>query len=347
LTDLSEKPLAVATASIPSPGVVDIFRIGDQFHSSALLHFAVAERIFDALTEPRSCGAIAGTKGWNERKTGIVLNALAAIGLIQKSGELFRNSRAADQVLVTTSAEYIGGVIDHQRLQWALWSRISEIVAEDGPLPFQQEHRLAQDDDANRAFNAAMIRLSRLFSGAIAALPDFRGRKTVLDLAGGHGSYMAAIAAAHPEMTGEIWDLATTEAAARAVIKARGIMDRVVFRVRDISDQRSYAGVSADVVMLNDCLHYFAPATVARIVGWAAGALLPGGALVILSMKLDDDGITPAFASDFSLHMMVNAGNGGLHSTGFLIDAMRAQGLSIETKDLLRYNLLVGRMDRR
>jgi hypothetical protein len=99
--------------------------------------------------------------------------------------------------------------------------------------------------------------------------------------------------------------------------------------------------------MLNDCLHYFAPATVARIVGWAAGALLPGGALVILSMKLDDDGITPAFASDFSLHMMVNAGNGGLHSTGFLIDAMRAQGLSIETKDLLRYNLLVGRMDRR
>lgn len=322
--------------------LLDVFRLTDQFHGSALLHFAVEHKLFDFLSQPRTATDVALKFKWDLRKTAIMLDAVAALGLISKCDGSYSNSRVAEQALVSSSSSYVGAVIDHQRMQWQLWNNIGDVLASKSALALQQDVRLNADEAANTAFNGAMVQLSRYMVGALVARPEFKGNKFVLDLAGGHGSYLNALARSNKELTGEIWDLAETEAAAQTVIAENGTADQIMFRVKDITQPDSYAGCTADIVMLNDCLHYFNDFMVEQLIAWGAWMLRPGGALMVLTMQLDDDRVSPASGADFSFHMMLNVANGGLQPTSTIRKHMEKQGLDVEVVDLHRYRLLVG-----
>jgi SAM-dependent methyltransferase len=328
--------------TVPQLDLPGLFRLGDQFHDSALLHFATDVKLFDFTAEPRSVDAVAALYTWLPRKTRIFLDALTALGLLKRKAGLYENCDAVNAALVSNALDYIGAVILHQYRQWSIWPRIGEVLAAQASLPFQQEIRLRQDLDANAIFNLAMVRLSKLLLDGLLSLPQFRGRKRVLDLAGGHGTYLAVLARANPQLSGEVWDLENTRTAANRTFAEFGVADRILFRERDITRAAAYAGEAADIVMLNDCLHYFTEDTVRQIISAATTALLPEGSLIVLSMRLDDDRITPAPSACFSFHMMLNTRDGGLHTTGFLRELLVASGLDVETSQLGRYGLLVG-----
>lgn len=328
-----------------APG--DFFRIGDQFHDSALLHFAVDIRLFDRMTEPVTSNAIGEIFAWQSRKTGVFLDALTAIGLLEKEGNTYRNTVATDRLLVSDSPEYIGDVIRHQYLQWPIWSKIGEVLATDQALPFQQERRLPRDADANLTFNRAMVRLSKLMVDSIVALPYFEGEKYVLDLAGGHGTYLAALAKANPRLKGEVWDQENTRAVAEHTFREAGVAERIQFHTCDITDFETYGDRLADVVMLNDCFHYFSEEMTAKIVAAATRLLAPAGNLIILSMTLNDDRISPSSSAGFSFHMLMNTASGGLHPTGFLRDLLSGNGLDATVSQLGRYSLIVGSRKKR
>jgi SAM-dependent methyltransferase len=324
----------------------DIIRLNDHFHDSALLHMAIETELFDRLITPSSAQEVAAEMGWVERKTRIVLDALAAMGVLHKDGTHYRNTQSSVTFLTTTSDAYVGAIIDHQRLQWELWRRMGDVLESDAPVEAQQELRLKKDPAANDAFQRAMVQLSRDNVADVLAIPDFARTGRVLDLCGGHGTYLARLAEKHPNLTGEVWDLETARERALQTFARHGVADRLTFKVVDVLTADAFAGEMADACMLNDCLHYFDEGDVRTLIGRAAALLESDGLLVVLTMTLASDGIAPPSAAGFSLHMMLNTNHGVLHPTAWIEDVMRKSGLDVESRplgSLGRYTLVIGR----
>ncbi|MDN7675619.1 methyltransferase [Burkholderia oklahomensis] len=322
--------------------VVDLVKLSDQYRQSAILHYAVAEKLFDLTQTSRTPAEVAASFGMVEGKVAILLHALVALGLLGKEGDAFRNTELTARYLTSTSADYIGPIIEHQHLQWDNWPRLGEILRSEKPLGFQQESRFAHDTRARDAFNDAMVRLSQPMVDVVSGLGVFAHARTVIDLAGGHGTYLAHVLRRHPGLTGQIWDLPTTRDAAQKTIKAHGLAGRVEFFEKNLLDARNFEGGAADVVMLNDCLHYFDDPEACAVIGHAAGLVKPGGAFLILTMTMDDNRVTPALSADFSLHMMVNTNHGELHPTPWIAGVVRDNGLSVSERSIGRYTLVIG-----
>ncbi|WP_315804873.1 MULTISPECIES: methyltransferase [unclassified Bradyrhizobium] len=328
-------------------GTSDLFRMVDQFHDSALLHFAHSVGLFELTSQPHHADVLAASMGWVPRKAVIFLNALVANGLLSKDDMgRYHNSLVADQSLVRSRDGYMGGVVEHQRRQWSTWTRIGETLSSTDVLPWHQEHKLNGDEAANEAFHQAMRNLAVANLPSFLSLPFPLGTKHVIDMAGSHGTYLAALARAEPEVTGEVWDYPGAERIAKETFREFGCSERCAFRAKDITLPASFAGVLADVVLLNDCLHYFEPATVRDLIYRAVEVLRSGGLLVVATQLLNTDGISPAAAAGFSMHMMLNTTHGGLHPTPWIEELLASAGLSVIQRPLDptgRYVVVVGR----
>jgi hypothetical protein len=322
-----------------------LFRINYQFHESALLNFSVAYKIFDEFVFTNCACNVAQQKGWIRVKCEIVLNALTAMGLLKKTENSYINSELASKYLVSTSEGFLGPIMDHQRLQWKLWSEIEMVLTAESSVQQQQELRFSQDATANKAFNEAMIRLSRDYVDEVASLDVFKRSKYVADICGGHGSYLVEIARRYSHINGEIWDLPVARLTAEQLFKKGGVQERVMFREVDLRSVNWLKVDNFNVVMLNDCLHYFSENEVCSIIAGCARVLLSKGVLIILSMTLSDDGCAPIEAAGFSMHMMLNTLFGRLHPTNILVNAVVATGLDVHVSTvgpLGRYSMIVG-----
>ncbi|HHY6928772.1 TPA: methyltransferase [Burkholderia ambifaria] len=320
----------------------DLVKLSDQYRQSAILHYAVADKLFDLTQVSSTSAEVAASLGLVEGKAAILLHALVALGLLTKDNDAFRNTALTTRYLTTASADYIGPILEHQQLQWDNWPRLGEILRSDMPLAFQQESRFAHDTRAREAFNDAMVRLSQPMVDVVSELGVFAQARTVVDLGGGHGTYLAHVLRRHAQLTGQIWDLPTTRDAAHKTIHAYGLGDRIEFFEKNLLDTRSFDGATADVAMLNDCLHYFDDREARVVIGHAAGLVKPGGALLILTMTMHDDRVTPALSADFSLHMLVNTNHGELHPTPWISSIVRDNGLVVSEQSIGRYTLLIG-----
>ena len=168
----------------------EIIEMNDRFHDSALLHFAVKSELFEQLIAPMTVNQLSQQRGWLLRKTRLLLDALVALGLLQKEDNDYCSVPAAAELLRSGSPNSLVPVIEHQRLQWESWSNIEEILTCTGAHNTQQNVRLAHDKGASQTYNTAMRNLSigniRAFLDMNIAQPE----DYILDLAGGHGFYL-------------------------------------------------------------------------------------------------------------------------------------------------------------
>jgi SAM-dependent methyltransferase len=326
--------------------VKDIFGIADRYCDSAALHVAHRYGIFDLLTEARTADDLASALGWQGRKTAILLHALVALGLLQKHGVKFCNTPGTSSALVRESPDYIGDLIEHERLQWALWGRLDEVLASEGPIDGQQDVRFATDGEANDVFHRAMAQLSNDLVDRVVELDCWNDKRLVIDLAGGHGRYLARILQRLPEGKGEVWDVASARIHAERMFRDHSVESRASFREKNILDPASFDGVEADGLLLNHCLHHFNASEMRLVLANAVSMLRPQGAITILDVDLSSDRVTPHENAMFSLYMMVNVSNGEVHPTQEIADHLSSLGcdVALERLDNLEDDfLLVGR----
>jgi len=73
---------------------------------SKLLLTGIELKVFNQLSEPRSADAVAQAIGTHPRNTGVFLDSLTAIDLLQKKNGLYRNSPITQAFLVEDSPTY-------------------------------------------------------------------------------------------------------------------------------------------------------------------------------------------------------------------------------------------------
>jgi SAM-dependent methyltransferase len=169
-------------------------------------------------------------------------------------------------------------------------------------------------------FNLAMQIAPRIVSHI-----DLSGRKRLLDLGGGPGTYAIHFCKNNPQLSATVYDLSTTRIFAEKTIASFGLSERISFQEGDfISDE---VPTGFDVAWLSHILHGESPEGCAVVLSRAVAALEPGGILMVQEFILNDSMAGPLFPALFSLNMLLGTQQGRSYSQRQLENMMTAAGL--------------------
>jgi hypothetical protein len=299
-----------------------LLQISGIYWQTCALHAAVKLGVFSALGLDRlDAGQAADRLGTEERATAMLLNALAAMGLLIKSGTRYANSDAANRFLVRDTPGYVGHMILHHHHLAPSWTQLDQAVRSGRPV----RGRASFGDPAVReAFLMGMFNNAMLQAPAVAAAVDLTGCNRLLDLGGGPGTYAIHFCQANPSLKATVFDLPTTRPFAQRTIARFDMADRVEFVPGDY--HRDPLPHGFQTAWLSHILHGESPQAAALIVRRAAAALEPGGHLLVHEFILDDTGDSPLFAALFSLNMLLGTEGGQSYTEGQIRGMMAAAG---------------------
>jgi hypothetical protein len=287
--------------------------------------------VFTSLVDRRlTARELAGPLEVDSRGLSMLLNALAALELVEKRGETYAASPFAAEFLSRTSPQYLGHIILHHRHLMAGWSRLDEAVRTGGPDA--ERVVLANDGEVRENFEMGMFNLAMLVAPKVAPRIDLAGRRRLLDLGGGPGTYAAYFCLHNPELSAVVFDLPSTRPFAEKTIARFGLGDRIAFSSGDF--MTSGIGGSYDVAWLSHILHGAGPSSCAVILKKAVAAMKTGGLILVHEFILDDTMDAPLFPALFSLNMLLGTPDGQAYSQGELFAMLAAAGAG-EIKRLL------------
>ncbi len=315
----------------PKGGFEQIMSMARGFQVAKMLTVAVDLGLFDFLEEPRSAVETAAWLQADARAAGIFLNGLAALGILDKGVDYFRNSNLASRYLVQGSENYRGAIIKHMEHTWKRgWDDLKDTVLMGHPPAVDPEKwvdgRPERDEAEVRAFIWGMHAIARDLAPRVAAKLDLTGVRHLLDLGGGPATYAITLAQANPQLQATVFDLPLPLEIARENIEKNGLTDRVATRAGNFL--KDDIGTGYDFIWVSQILHSHDEGQCKLIIGKAAAALNSGGTLAIQDFYLNADGASPTGAAMFGVHMLAVTPRGRAYTHGEVAEWMQEAGLA-------------------
>ncbi len=297
----------------------DIARVSRAFRQSRVLLTAVELDLFSLLAGGGATSAEAAARiGADPRATDRLMNALTALGLLDKEGGRFSNRRAASRFLVRGAPEYMAG-LGHSSNQFRRWATLTEAVRA-GHSVIERE---GGDDGTVEAFIAAMHARALDEADALIAPLDLGGVGRVLDVGGGSGVFAMAFCRAREGLVTVVLDLPRVTRLTREYVAEAGFSGRV--ETMDGDYLECDFGGGFDLVFFSAVVHINSPDENRLLMRKAFAALVPGGRVVIQDHVMDNDRTTPAAGALFALNMLVSTRGGDTYTEaeirGWLEDA--------------------------
>lgn len=168
----------------------------------------------------------------------------------------------------------------------------------------------------------------------IAKRIDLAGAKRLIEMGCGGAGVSIALCRALPGLTVTATDLAAALPTARAFVAEAGLADRIAVAEGDAL-AGSPPGGPADVVVMRALLQVLGPDEAARALTNAAGALVPGGLMIVAGAVLDDDGLAPADMVGFNLTLMTLFRSGRAYTLSQHHDWFARAGLGAPERAIL------------
>ncbi len=308
--------------------LAEIFQLGYYWETKILLT-AVRLDVFSALNgKPKTVGEVAGRIGAHEATLSLLLNALVAMRLLTKEGEVYANSSAAETHLVRHSSQYIGHLLLLHDAEWNNWGKLEDTIRT-GKRSVDR-HVFETDPELGSNVLAVLHRIGQQSGPDFARRLQLTGRIRLLDLGGGAGTNAIAFCRTYPELTATVFDLPATLRLTEKTVKDAGLESRIALLPGDFNTDS--LGGPYEVVLMSDILHYQTFDTNAALVRKVFAHLAPGGRLIIKDRFLDEAGTGPAWTTAFAVHILVNTQQGGCYKTGDAIQWMTQAGFASATE---------------
>lgn len=297
-----------------------ILQTGLAFWASKTLLSAIEMGVFTELSRgPEPFDAISGRLGLHPRSARDFLDALVALGFLQRTGDRYSNTAETDLFLDRRKPSYVGGVLEmaNHRL-YPFWGHLTEALRTGAPQNEMKSggaglfEALYADPARLREFLAAMTAISHGANLTIARAFPWKDHQTFVDVGTAQGDLAAQIALANPHLKGIGFDLAEVAPIFEDYVAGAGAADRLTFQPGDFFKQDL---PKADVVLMGHILHDWDLPTKKMLVRKAFDALPKGGALVVYEAIIDDDRSKNAFGLMMSLNMLIET-PGGFDYTG-------------------------------
>lgn len=156
------------------------------------------------------------------------------------------------------------------------------------------------EDPGTRAYSALMAASQPMVAEQVLEAYDFSRHRRLLDIGGGHGAFVAEVAARHPGLGLALFDLPPVAAAAREVLAGRGLA-HVEAHGGSFRDDPLPAGY--DLMSLVRILHDHDDAVVEALLAAVHAALPPGGRLLIAEPMAGTPGAEAMGDAYFGLYL--------------------------------------------
>jgi hypothetical protein len=304
-----------------SPGTL-LEKSGGYWETCAL-HAAVQLDVFTVMEDQRlSAAAVAENLQADPRALAMLLNALTAMNLLEKSCGIYANTPEAALFLSRKSPAYIGYIIKHHHHLVASWSQLDQAVLSGKAVRTRATHG---SDDARKSFLMGMFNMAMMLAPRIVPRIDLSSRRSFLDMGGGPGTYAIQFCLNNPGMQAVVFDLPTTRPFAEATIGKYGLSDRIRFQagsyLKDPVEGRY------EVAWLSHILHGEGPEDCQGIIQKAVSALSPGGMILIHEFILNNEMSGPLFPALFSLNMLLGTASGQAYSEQQISDMLARAGV--------------------
>ena len=278
------------------------------FVVSRALQIAAELGVADALADgPKDCTTLAATLGAHADTLHRLLRALAAHGVFEQQPDGRYANTALSECLRDAVPGSLRGLarMYGDPAMWRAWEGL-EHSARTGESGFVHMHGVAPFDylashpASARRFDEAMLSSSGLMNAAVLEAYDWGQFGTLVDVAGGVGSTLAAILEANPALHGVLFDLPHVMDRARAYLAQRGVAARCRIETGSFFDT---APAGADAYFMKHILHDWADADCLRILRNCREAM-PDYAKLLVSEKVIPPGNDPNYGKVVDLIML-------------------------------------------
>ncbi|MFP3870434.1 MAG: methyltransferase [Syntrophobacteria bacterium] len=300
-----------------------LLKVSGSFWHSCTLHAAVELEIFTIIGDGQlRAEEVAGRLAADVRGVTMLLNAATAMGLLVRNGSRYGNSSASKSLLAKDSPDYIGYIIQHHHHLVNGWSQLPEAVRTGKPV----RSRFSQSSEKEReSFLMGMYNLAMGIAPKVAAQIDLIGKRHLLDLGGGPGTYAAHFCQTNPQLRATIYDLPSSRPFALETVERFAVTERIAFVAGDYLHDELPG--SYDVAWLSHILHGEGPEDCEKIIDKSVSALEAGGLILVHDFILNDTMDGPLFPALFALNMLVNTPRGQAYSEAQIREMLRNAGV--------------------
>jgi acetylserotonin N-methyltransferase len=293
------------------PNPAPVLDLIEAFRRSQTMFTAVSLGVFEALaTAPAAAAPLAAQLHANSDALERLLDACAALGLLEKRDGLYSNTLAATRYLCSASPDTLRGYILYSReALYPMWAHLDDAIREGShrwTQTFQLEAPLFshffRTDEAMRDFLMGMHGFGKLTSPKIAAAFDLSRFRHLADLGGATGHLAIAACELYPNLQATVFDLPRATPLAREQVA----LSPAASRIRIVSGDFFRDELPpADLYTLGRILHDWDEAKILTLLAKIHRALPKDGALLIAEKLLNEDGVGPLPANMQSLNMLI------------------------------------------
>jgi ubiquinone/menaquinone biosynthesis C-methylase UbiE len=312
----------------PVRNVDDLMAMGHGYQRAMILFAALKLGVFRGLAAGGcDASALARRVGADPRKLSILLDALAAQGLVGKKGKTYRNAHVVRDLLLP-GPRSMESILLHHLDGWGEWGRLSATVRA-GRTP-----RGGVEGNAQENFIRGMEENARVRAAAVARRIPLRSGDRVLDLGGGPGTYAVAWADACPGAEITVFDMPATLRVARKILREKGAYGRVRLAEGDFLEDP--LGGPYDFVWISQILHAYSESACVKLLRRVRSALVPGGRVAVQEFLLAEGKTSPPGPAFFSVHMVAVTEGGRAYTAREIAAMMKTAGfrkISVDRPD--------------
>src|SRR5215469_13950720 len=307
------------------PDPTRIFAMASIFQESAVLFAASDLGVFGSLARFGEATAeeLANQLNLDCRAVGLLLNACVAVGLLEKREEQFRNT-VESAAFLAPGGDLATGLL-YMRDVYPAWGRLTNFAKTGKPVESPALH-LGDDEARTRNFVLSMHGKALATAPPILAKLKLEGRRQLLDIGGGPGTFSVLLARRYPELCATVLDLPPVVRIAEELIIQQDAADRVRTLAGDYHVTPFPGG--NDVALLFGMLHQESAEKIQSILAKTYAALAPGGLGYVMDMMTDPTHTAPKFSALFAVNMALTATSGWVFSSAELTSWMEAAGFA-------------------
>ena len=305
----------------PEPVTPDpIMQVGLGFWAAKTLLSAIEMELFTELAKhPENAEQVRARLGLHPRSARDFLDALVALGFLERQNGTYSNTPATDLYLDKAKPSYIGGILEMANARlYPFWASLTEALrtgqqqneSKSGDRPIFEA--LYADPARLKGFLKAMTGISRGANLAIARKFSWGDHRTFVDVGTAQGDLAVQVALAHPHLKGIGFDLPEVAPIFEEYAEHNRLSGRLTFEPGNFFKDPL---PRADVVMMGHILHDWDLNEKKQLMRKAYEAIPKGGALIVYDSIIDDDRRRNAFGLLMSLNMLIET-SGGFDYTG-------------------------------
>jgi hypothetical protein len=306
---LSNVPRGKNRLRNPSPPI--LFQMATGYWLSQAIYVAAKLGIADLVVEePKSASKLADVTRADPASLYRVMRALAGIGVFKQTrGNYFALGPLGSSLVTEVPGSLRAAIITIGEIHYQAWGGLLDSVRTGSPA-FDQvygmglfEHLRRNEDDA-KAFDEGMSSLAELLSYAVLSAYDFSGISHLMDVGGGHGTFLRNILRANPKMNGTLFDMPSTIEIAEGRLRGDPNFERLA-----LSAGNFFVSVpeGADAHLLSGVIHDWDDEHASQILRNCRRAAAGDGRLLLVEIVVPE-GEANCFSKILDLNMLVMTG---------------------------------------